>query len=220
MTMKITRRQFLARTAIGLGATVLVCGGATTLAAITPPFELEEKMAEQGASKMKGRILVAYATRCGSTMEVAEAIAGELNRKGKTADVRAIKNVTDLSAYDAFVLGSAIRMGNWVPEALKFVEERQAELKGKAVAVFSVHMNNLGQDETSEAARKGYHEALKKFVTPTTETWFAGSIDYKKMAFVDRLICRAMKAPEVDRRDWTAIRQWSQQLANQLEERI
>ena len=113
---------------------------------------------------MNEKVLVAYATRCGSTIEVASAIAGELNKNGKSADLRAIKNVTDLQGYSAVVLGSAIRMGNWVPEALKFVEAHQAELSILPTAIFSVHMNNLGEDEASKTARAGYHDAVRKLI--------------------------------------------------------
>jgi menaquinone-dependent protoporphyrinogen oxidase len=165
---------------------------------------------------MDDRILVAYATRCGSTMEVAEKIAEELNKNGKSADVRAIKNVKGLDKYAAVVLGSAIRMGNWVPEAVKFAETWQAELSAKHVAIFSVHMNNLGEDETSKTARDHYHDAVRKFIQPAEETWFAGALDMQKMAFIDRLITSAMKAQNEDKRDWEEISGWGDMLATRI----
>jgi menaquinone-dependent protoporphyrinogen oxidase len=205
MPTKLTRRQFLLRTAAGLGATVLACGGATTLVLITPPLAYTETQSPSGDQTMNKKILVAYATRCGSTIEVAAAIAGELNQNGLSADVRAMKHVTDLQGYNAVVLGSAIRMGNWIPEALKFVETHQAELNNLPVAIFSVHMINLGGDEASKTARTTYHDAVHCLIKPAAEAWFAGVIDMNKMSFIDRLMTKAMKATNEDKRDWKAI---------------
>jgi menaquinone-dependent protoporphyrinogen oxidase len=165
---------------------------------------------------MNEKVLVAYATRCGSTMDVASAIAGELIKNGKSVDLQAIKNVTDLQGYSAVVLGSAIRMGNWVPEALKFVETHQAELGKLPTAIFSVHMNNLGEDEASKMARAGYHDGVHKLIKPASEAWFAGVINTNKMSFVDRLITKAMKIGNEDKRDWTVIRGWGQTLGSTI----
>jgi menaquinone-dependent protoporphyrinogen IX oxidase len=101
-------------------------------------------------------------------------------------------------------------LGNWVNEALKFVETHQAELSQIPVAIFSVHMNNLDESETSRTARITYHEAVRKLVNPVAEAWFALAIDMMKMAFIDRLITKAIKVQKEDKRDWTVIRGWGQ----------
>ena len=216
MPAQLTRRQFLLRAAAGLGAAVLVCGGTSILATIAPPFALIETDTQTGAAPMNEKVLVAYATRCGSTMDVARAIAGEFEKNGKSVDLRAIKNVNSLQGYSAVVLGSAIRMGNWVPDALKFVEARQTELSMLPTAIFSVHMNNLGEDETSKTARAGYHNAVRKLIKPVSEVWFAGVIAIDKMSFLDRLITKAMKISNEDKRDWTVIRGWGKTLCAEI----
>jgi menaquinone-dependent protoporphyrinogen oxidase len=212
MSAKLTRRQFLARAALGVGASVLACGGASALAVITPPVNYQETFA-QGEKAVNQKYLVAYATRCGSTVEVAQAIAEELQKQGKQVDLRPIKHISDLNNYSAVVLGSAIRMGNWVPEALKFVETHQAALNNLPTAVFCVHMNNTGGDEASRSARNSYLDGVRKLIKPQSEAWFAGVIDMKKMSFLDRLITKAMKAVDKDQRDWAAIRVWGSSLA-------
>lgn len=162
---------------------------------------------------MNQKILVAYATRCGSTIGVAEAIADELKNKGLIVDLKAIKHGADLKGYSGVVLGSAIRMGSWVPEALKFIETHQVELTQIPTAIFSVHMNNLGEDDASHSARSAYHDAVRKLVKPVSEAWFEGAIDMAKMSFLDRMITKTMKAVEKDKRDWPLIRQWGQTLS-------
>ena len=90
---------------------------------------------------MAGKILVAYATRAGSTTEAAQAIAEALRALyswGDTVDVLPVKAVNDLSPYRAVIAGSAIRMGHWLPEAVDFVTKNQAELAKVPVAFFLV----------------------------------------------------------------------------------
>ncbi len=58
---------------------------------------------------MPNRILVTYASRAGTTAEVAEAIARTLTQDGAQVDVLPMKSVKDLSPYQAVVAGSAIR---------------------------------------------------------------------------------------------------------------
>ena len=70
---------------------------------------------------MSRRTLVAYASRAGSTAEVAEAIGRTLAEDGAQVDVRLVKEVADLSPYRAVVAGSAIQGGKWLPEAMQFV---------------------------------------------------------------------------------------------------
>ena len=70
---------------------------------------------------MPNRILVTYASRAGTTAEVAEAIARTLTQEGAQVDVLPMNSVKDLSPYQAVVAGSAIRGSKWLPEAIQFV---------------------------------------------------------------------------------------------------
>jgi menaquinone-dependent protoporphyrinogen oxidase len=61
---------------------------------------------------MAKKILVVYASRGGSTMEVADKIAEELSSQGDiSAEVISVKKAKDIASYDAIVLGSAILDG-------------------------------------------------------------------------------------------------------------
>ncbi|GEM_PF-3645432 len=53
-------------------------------------------------------VLIAVASRYGSTREIAEALAGTLRAAGHVVAVRNAAEVADAALYDAVVLGSAI----------------------------------------------------------------------------------------------------------------
>ncbi len=56
---------------------------------------------------MTTTVLVAYATKYGSTQEVAEAIAATLREKGCEVEVRPAGEVRELEGYSTVVLGAA-----------------------------------------------------------------------------------------------------------------
>src|SRR5512135_3521920 len=92
-------------------------------------------------------VLLAYATRYGSTQEVAEAITTTLREDGIKVDIQPMPDVQNLENYQAVVLGAAIYNARWHPEAHKFLSKHQATLKQLPVAIFA-----LGPLSTSEAA--------------------------------------------------------------------
>ena len=161
---------------------------------------------------MTKKILIAYASRYGSTEQVAQAIASELTIRGETVDVQPAAQVTALAAYDAVVLGSAVRYGQWLPEAVAFVNTHQAELNNKPTAIFTVHILNTGADPDSVKARTAYINAVRPQVKPGAEGFFAGRIDFSHMSVFDRMLCKLIKSPGGDLRDWPTIRSWSQSI--------
>ena len=126
-TTRLTRRRFLALAGGMTGAAALACYGLATLDAPQSVGEFIETSCGKEHS-MGNKILIAYASACGSTGEVAEAIGQELCSAGAAVDVRLAKRVSDLGPYRAVVVGSAIRMGRWLPEAVKFVETHREAL--------------------------------------------------------------------------------------------
>lgn len=205
MTRKWTRRDFLKFA----GAAVIVtasCGGLTQLAALAPDVDLPEKTYR---GKMNQKILVAYASKAGSTAEIAAAVGQTLSASGVSVDVLPVQKVSGLQDYSAVVLGSAVRMGQWLSEATKWVEANQAALQSLPVAAFSVHLLNLGKDETSRAAREAYTAPLHQLISPCAETFFAGKMDLSKLSFFDRTLSKMMKAQDSDLRDWNAVHTWA-----------
>ncbi len=166
------------------------------------------------------RILVTYATRAGSTVGAGEAIAQSLRAAGHTVDLRPIKDVSDVKDYDALVIGSAIHMGNWLPEAMDWPKKNRAALNRVPTAIFSVHMLNLDDSPASRQARLKYTAPVRALVTPKAEAFFAGKMEYAKLAFFDRmialLVAKLTGSKEGDYRDWAVIQNWAASLAPML----
>ncbi len=161
----------------------------------------------------KKSILLAYASRFGSTKEVAEAIASTLRATGAEVDLQPAPDVKGLDGYDAVVLGAAIYNGQWHPDAHGFLSHHQEGLKWVPVAIFA-----LGPLSTSAGAMRNSLRQLDKellkypWLKPVAVSMFAGKYDPSKpgLSFFERLM------PASDQRDWDAIRSWAETLPIQL----
>lgn len=207
MSEKISRRKFLKIAGLTLGATTLTCSGVGFAATRTP--EIETPASSYGKeSAMNDRILVTYATRAGSTAEIADAIGESLGERGYAVDVKPVKETPDLAGYQIVLMGSAVRMGRWLPEAIEFIEANQATLNQMPVGLFTVHMQNTGDDEESRAARESYLDAVRPLMGDVEAVYFESRMDFSRLSFLDRLIAKAVGATETDNRDWDKIRAW------------
>jgi menaquinone-dependent protoporphyrinogen oxidase len=167
---------------------------------------------------MNNKILVAYASRTGWTVGVAEAIGRTLAENGASVDVLPMRDVKDLSAYQAVVAGSGINGGAWLPEAMHFMHAHQSELEQKPFAAFLVCMTlamKNGEQYRSHVAT--WLDPVKALVRPVSEGLFAGGLDIGKVpSFGDRLKFRLSVMfgvwSEGDHRDWNAIQTWAAQL--------
>ena len=207
---KISRRKFLGLAGGVIGATALTCSGVVTIGFSQPKVEMNETSYETG-EKMNKKVLVTYASRAGSTAEIAGAIAKTFMEKGLDVEVLQAKNVKDISQYQAVIIGSAIYMGSWMSDAVKFIENNQAELKQIPTALF-IGCQTMGED-TKENREKvaAYQAPLREMVSPVAEGYFAGALEPKKLPLLYRLIIKSMKIEPGDYRNWNVIRAWSEQ---------
>ena len=159
-------------------------------------------------------ILLAYASRFGSTQEVAETIAYTLSEAGLEIDLQPMQEVKSLDRYDAVVLGAAIYNAKWNPEAHQFVSQHQDTLTQLPVAIFT-----LGPLSVSEAAKRNSRRQLDvelakyPWLKPIALEIFAGKYDPSKpgLNFFERFL------PARDYRNWDAIRAWAKTLPTQLQ---
>ena len=74
------------------------------------------------------RMLIGYASRFGSTRDIAIRIAGVARTRGSNVDVRSVDEISDFDHYDAVVFGSGVYDGSWTAEATEFVQRHSAIL--------------------------------------------------------------------------------------------
>jgi menaquinone-dependent protoporphyrinogen oxidase len=169
---------------------------------------------------MEGRILVAYATRYGSTREVAEAVADTLRGRGAEVDVVAARDVASVDRYAAVVLGAPFYIGSMLKEATEFLERHRASLERMPVAVFA-----LGplKPEEMEQERVQLDRVFKKveWLTPAAAEMFVGAYDPANLRLADKLVTIPPASPlhglpALDRRDWDAVRAWAASLPEAL----
>lgn len=163
------------------------------------------------------KILVTYASRLGSTVGVAQAIGKTLSENGASVDVLPMQDVQNLAPYRAVVAGSAIRGGEWLPEAIQFVQTHRAELTQKPFATFLVCMTLSMKNGQYREHVATWLEPVRALVRPVSEGLFAGVLDIKKISSLsDRIKFRLSVAfgvwQEGDHRDWNAICAWANDL--------
>lgn len=207
---KTTRRNFLKIAGLTLGASAAACYGLGKLATIAPQITYPEATALPGEPMNK--ILVTYASKAGSTSEVAQAIAQTLGENGTSSDVLQLKHVKDLGAYQAIVLGSAIRMGRWLPEALNFVKKYQATLQRVPTAFFTVCLTMKDNTAENRSKVEEYMQPVLAVHRPASLGLFGGKMDYGRLSFADSTIVRLMKIGEGDYRNWQVIQTWAQEI--------
>ncbi len=167
---------------------------------------------------MSTSVLVAYATRYGSTQEVAEAVAVTLRERGLEVDFQPIRDVRSLDQYRAVVLGAPLYITHWHKDALNFLARHRAALTARPVAIFALGPFHDDEKEFQEV-REQLDKELAKFpwLTPEAIAIFGGKFDPEKLTFPHNLVPALKNMPASDIRDWTAIRAWANDLAAQFQ---
>lgn len=153
---------------------------------------------------MTTMILVAYATKHGSTREVAEVVADELRLRGLCVDVSPAEQVESVSDYDGVVIGGALYTGRWHPQATRLLKAERDALASLPVAVFAMGPRTMDPSDVAQSRRQ-LDRALEKApsVRPCAVTIFGGVVEPRTLRFpLNRM-------PASDARDWDAVRSWT-----------
>lgn len=171
------------------------------------------------------RILVAYASKYGSTKGIAESVAQKLRRHEAQVDVKEVRTARNLGDYDAFVVGSAVYMAHWMKEATEFIIRNRDVLASRPVWLFS--SGPLGT-QTTDAQGRDLREVslpkeadeLKEAIKPRDHRVFFGALDPDKLGFSYKMMRKLPAAraimPEGDFRDWNDIEVWANGVAGEL----
>ena len=188
------------------------------------------------------KVLVTYSTNSGSTGEVAEAIAAEINQNGHTAEVKQMDEVDHLEMYDAVVVGAPMIFG-WHNTARNFVKKHQSELAAKKVAYFACAMKltrapgealpqvplSLDPNLVSVPLKQGSLSIKERFTTlgyylkpmvqaapsvkPVDVAFFNGKVEMFRLKWWQAaFVMLVVQATPGDYRDWDFIKSWGQSL--------
>jgi menaquinone-dependent protoporphyrinogen oxidase len=152
-------------------------------------------------------ILVAYASKHGATAGIARRIAERLSDRGHDARARPVEEIEALDHPDAVVLGSAVYAGSWRKEAVVFAERHATELARIPVWLFS--SGPLGDHVDDDEEQPRQLEEIRRSIAPRDHRTFFGKLDIGALSFGERMIAKAVKAPEGDFRDWEDIDAWA-----------
>lgn len=144
------------------------------------------------------KVLIAYATEYGSTREVAEKVGDTLKSKGLEVDVSSVSEVSDISSYNAAVIGAPVMRFRFLPPARKFVKSNKEALSKIPVAYFSL---GLTMKEDTPKRRERMMKKLKvvtRQVAPVDVGLFGGKYQGR------------------DYRDWDKINAWAEGLVDKL----
>lgn len=183
-----------------------------------PAVHRMAKIAKCGRATMDPILLVAYATRSGSTEEVAQAVAQTLRESGVSVETQPVGNIRFLEPYSAVVLGVPLYMGRMHKDARRFLSTHRSALSKMPVALFV-----LGPVQKDQKDWVGAQAQLTKelanfpWFSPVSQQIFGGKFDPAKLGFPFNLIPPLRKMPASDVRDWTAIRGWAVEVAKALQ---
>ncbi|MFN8459873.1 MAG: flavodoxin domain-containing protein [Anaerolineae bacterium] len=160
------------------------------------------------------KLLVAYASKYGSTAEIAEVVGQELHKREVEVEVKPADQVVSLEGYDGFVIGSALYAGGWLKPAADFLRAHQGILAGRPVWLFS--SGPTGESDPNEILGgwtfpEDLTEAVEQ-IKPREIILFHGKIDLEKLNPGEKMIIQSVKATVGDYRDWLVIRSWARLL--------
>ena len=170
---------------------------------------------------MENQVLVTYATKYGATAEIAEKIGQALRQAGLRTDVLPANRVGNLTSYKAVVLGSAVYIGKWRKDAVKFLQANEKTLIERQVWLFS--SGPTGQGDAVELL-KGWRfpeaqQPIADRIQPCDIAVFHGNVNMKKLNFIEKWMLKNVQASLGDFRDWEAITSWATAIANELTEK-
>ena len=163
---------------------------------------------------MSNKILVAYATRYGSTQEIAEKVVGMLREQGLQVDLQPLRQVQSLTGYSAVVIGAPLYMFHWHKDALSFLARNRPALVEMPVAIFALGPWH-NEAKEFQTVREQLDKELAKFawLHPQAIEIFGGKFDPNALTFPHNLLPALKNMPYSDIRDWTKIRAWTNKLA-------
>ncbi|KAA0923520.1 MULTISPECIES: flavodoxin domain-containing protein [unclassified Rhodococcus (in: high G+C Gram-positive bacteria)] len=165
------------------------------------------------------RILIATASRHGSTRELGQWLGSSLTARladtatAATVDVRDAAEVDSIAEYDAVVLGSGVYMGRWLGDARSLVAREQSELETRPVWLFSSGPIGSGTPPTAKSKWSEASWAIEHKV-------FGGKLDRSTLSLFERAVVRMINAGDGDDRSRAEVDEWAGDIIGVLTKRL
>jgi menaquinone-dependent protoporphyrinogen oxidase len=161
-------------------------------------------------------VLVAYASKRGSTAEIAETIAATLRRGGLGVCLERAEDVQSLECYDAVVLGSATYVKRWRGDARHFLKRHRKALRQMPFWAFSSGPVGDPSDDNPEWTEPPKIIEKVDDLGGRGHVVFGGCLPAKPSGLMENAMVEGTPKEYRDRRDWAEIRAWAQSVAAEL----
>jgi menaquinone-dependent protoporphyrinogen oxidase len=159
-------------------------------------------------------VLVVYASRMGSTREIAEAIGAQLTSRGFPVAVTAAADAAHARSFDAVVLGSAVYLGRWDFDAVDYLKRQSDDLIGRPTWLFQSGPTGPATERSPTATPRAVRHLCQQIGLAEPVT-FAGNLDHSRAkGWLARWVSKGDLAG--DFRDWDLVRGWADAIADQL----
>jgi menaquinone-dependent protoporphyrinogen oxidase len=160
------------------------------------------------------KVLVVYASRMGSTAEIAREIADQLIRRGHVVDVCSSAKAPDAPSYDAVIVGSAVHLNHWDKGALHYLQDQAPDLAERPTWLFQ--SGPCGPEPEGQHAHAPHRiSQLCSEIGAHESKVFGGNLDpAHAVTWLDRRLTAGVNAG--DHRNWDDIRAWADSIADEL----
>lgn len=161
-------------------------------------------------------VLVAYASKRGSTAEIAETVGATLRRAGLGVCLKRAEEVEEVESFDAVVLGSAVYMKRWRGDARHFLKKHRKALRQMPFWVFSSGpVGDPEKDNPEWNEPPGLVEKIEE-MGARGHVVFGGCLPAEPQGWMERALVEGTPREYRDRRDWAEIRAWAEEIAEAL----
>ncbi|GAA3760360.1 flavodoxin domain-containing protein [Salinactinospora qingdaonensis] len=163
------------------------------------------------------RVLIGYASKHGSTREIAERVAQRLREHSHNAEARPFARARRADAYEVIVLGSAVYYSRWLKEATAYVRRNATALAARPAWLFSVGAARaVGARFNAPVNPPRDVTSIQRKIRPRGHRFFAGALRKEQLPLPGRLLSRLMRSGRADFRDWADIDAWADKIAAEL----
>ncbi len=185
-------------------------------------------------------ILIVYASRFGSTSEIAQELADIIENEKETFTTTIFdlheksRKIKDIERYNGIIVGSGIKYGRWTKESFNFLKKFRATIKEYKIPLgVYVSSGDAANHSTYEKAKKKYlDDVFRKLNLDNGEIVlaeaFGGIFDLSSNSnynFVEKkMIKRVARSKDTgfivqdgklnDFRNWQAIQNWGTDFKN------